>query len=36
MLWHNGVGLKLHEKVSKVLLREQGNLAKMKKLKIRE
>jgi hypothetical protein len=35
MLRHHGKGLKLHEKVSKVLLREEGNLAKIKKLKNR-
>jgi hypothetical protein len=36
ILRHHGKGLKLHEKVSKVLLREEGNLTKMKKLKNRE
>jgi hypothetical protein len=33
---HHGKRLKLHEKVSKVLLRKEVNLTKMKKLKNRE
>jgi hypothetical protein len=35
-LRHNGKGLKLHGKMFKVLLKEEGNVAKMKKLKNRE
>ncbi len=36
MLRHHGHGLKLYEKVSKVLLKEEGNVGKKKTLKNKE